>query len=279
MTSTTQDMPSVEGARRLRAQLSDIVAWRALLPDAIAAVLGLHSPAISSSRGGGARDGLPFRLDAAMDDLDEGAAGVRTDHGVGWLLEHWALAVHADREHDGRRHPEGTSSMALGLSSPAAYLQASADWLAEHEPGEFEALCDDIARAHGWLARVTGHAPVVIGRCRCGGDVKAYPGPSGVPEHGECEGMCGSWYPDTLAIERAKTLALRGHDAPGTVTAADLIRIWAPDVPANTMKAWLYKRGVLDLAAVPDTVGRWRLGAANVIISARLRGQAEPVPA
>ena len=279
MTGSDQAAAREQGVRRLRAQLGDIVAWRGMLPDAVASVLGLHSPGVRRSRGGGARDGLPFRLDAVMDDLDEGAAGVRTDAGLGWLLEHWALAVHAAREPESRRRAEGAGWVGLGIASPAAYLQASADWLAEHEPGEFEALCDDIARAHGWLAGVTGHAPVVIGRCRCGGDVLAFPGSGGVPEHGECEGVCGSWYPDALAIERAKTLALRGPGAPGSVTAADLIRIWAPEVPANTMKAWLYKRGVLDLAAAPDAVGRWRLGAANVIISARLRERAEPVPA
>lgn len=278
MTGSDQAAAREQGVRRLRAQLGDIVAWRGMLPDAVASVLGLHSPGVRRSRGG-ARDGLPFRLDVVMDDLDEGAAGVRTDAGLGWLLEHWALAVHAAREPGGRRRAEGAGWVGLGVASPAAYLQASADWLAEHEPGEFEALCDDIALAHAWLAGVTGHAPVVIGRCWCGGDVLAFPGSGGVPEHGECDGACGAWYPDAVAVERAKTMALRGPGAPGSVTAADLIRIWSPDVPVDTMKAWLYKRGVLDLAVDPDVAGRWRLGAANVIIAARLGRRDERVPA
>ena len=77
-------------ASQVRSWLRDVTEWRAALPDVTAALLGLHSPRPAPHRARGGDGRLPFRLDEVTDDLDDGAAGIRTSAGLGWLLDHWA---------------------------------------------------------------------------------------------------------------------------------------------------------------------------------------------
>ena|GEM_PF-2562851 len=258
-------------ASQVRSWLRDVTEWRAALPDVTAALLGLHSPrpAPRPVRGGDGR--LPFRLDEVTDDLDDGAAGIRTSAGLGWLLDHWAVSVHGDRV--GRPHPEGTRAADLGITSPAAYLTDMADWAAAHAP-DWEDLCEDVGRAHHWLAGVTGHAPVHVGPCpTCGGPVSSYPGRTGTPDHGVCTGACGTWWPDAArAVASAARHAMRSATVPdgAVVTMAELATIWAPDVPRRTLETWA-QRGVL--ARRTDDRGRtvYPLRDTNLVIRLRLR--------
>lgn len=290
--------------RTLRLRLGEISSWRLMLPDVVVGLTGLRSPAVSAG-GGGDRDPaeLPFRLGLVVDDLDDGAAGVRTDEGLEVVLGHWAESVRADRARAG--------VIDSVPSSAVAYLAAQAPWAAGHCP-DFEDLCDDVARLHSWLAGVTGHAPVSCGQCPCGGVCWRYPGRRGLGLEVVCD-ACGQEYASPGDVEQARLHRLRSVDVDPSVvvSTADLVRIWSPEVSAARLRQWRHRgvlkrpRGVLTPpgaeappggstapgggktpgggsspgGSVRPGVGMWPLAATNAVIRAALARRDTPASA
>jgi hypothetical protein len=256
-------MPTTD-IQTVRRELQDLAAWRPLLSDAAATVLGVSSPRFTPG-GGGASDALPFRLDSILDRTDEGASGIRTPRGLDEVLMSWARQI-ADSKHD----PQPRSALAyLQQAGVLEYAQQHDDW---------DALCETIHQAHQVIGRITGHTDAQIGTCPWDhARILTTPTRDGIPEHGECE-QCGQWYADQDDIARQAhqhwQQEMRRPDAPGTATMDRLVDIWhEPDdspitgVERKTLEVWAQRGHLIKRPGKPAT---YLLALANQWIIERL---------
>lgn len=213
--------------------LSQIAAWLPALDIAAHTAIGLRSTRSASGGHSGAGGGLPYHLAAALDNTDDGPAGIRTSAGVLDVLHPWAVQLADER-----------SEPAPARRSTLPYLIGTITWAQAHA-ADWEALADTIADTWYILARATGHTPTVIGTCpNCGDDITTNPTPSGIPEHGSCE-RCDRWYQDKEAQEMARKTAL--NDALRTTSNTAIYVDWAtlheafPDLSHDRLRQWAHR--------------------------------------
>jgi hypothetical protein len=245
-----------------RAQLQELAQWRPLLGDAAATVLGVSSPRLTWTGSSGAGDGsqLPFHLDSVIDRTDEGASGIRTPQGLDEIMLRWALQV---------AHGKGDPQPRSGL----AYLQQQGvlEWAQAHD--DWDALTDTIRDAHQAIGRITGHGPIIIGKCpKCGGNVTTDPHDydpkrpqhGGITGWGTCED-CETWYSSPDDIDRAGLDQLRSVAVKDTIYAdtKTILRLWPDDLDRGTLYDWR------DADRVPvDSDGRMHLRTVNQLANA-----------
>jgi hypothetical protein len=251
-------MITIEKARRW---LADITAWRPLLDDNAATVLGVSSPILTLAGGssGDDADRLPFHLDTVIDRTDEGATGIRTPRGLDEILMSWARQIAT-----GRHDPAPLTAL--------AYLQQAGVLEWAHRSDDWDALCETIRDAHTVIGRQTGHAPHVLARCpKCGGDITTDPTDHGIPDWGVCE-TCETWYGSLEDVARAERARLRdiAIDPGLRVTPTEALRLW-PELTWDDLHNWT-RPPRLPLEGDPPTVNLRALNqAANALAEKRSR--------
>ena len=240
--------------------LSQIATWLPALDEAAHAATSLHSPrSTPDSRGvGGA--GLPYRLAAAMDTVEDGPAGIRTSVGVLDVLHPWAVQLA-----DERREP------APDRRSTLPYLIGTITWAQDHIV-DWDALAETITDTWHVIARVTGYTTATIGTCpNCGGSITTDPTTSGIPEYGSCA-RCDRWYQDKEEQEMARKTTL--NKALRTTRNSSIYVDWAtlheafPELSHDRLRQWAHRGHVptepgplYQVLAVRERFGRDR-GAA-----------------
>lgn len=128
--------------------------------------------------------------------------------------------------------------------SPIADLQRDMPWAAEHYP-DADAVLDEIHRIHHHIARLTEHAPMLVGTCECGGRIYRYPTRRGLTDQSWCN-ICDRLY--LAQGEAARTRLLHVASLDVYVTRQDLKTIW-PTLTDNRLDLWVH-RGSLNLGRV-----------------------------
>jgi hypothetical protein len=124
--------------------------------------------------------------------------------------------------------------------SPIADLQRDMPWAAEYYP-DVDAVLDEIHRIHHHIARLTGHAPTLVGTCECGGRIYRYPTRRGLTDQSWCN-LCDRLY--LTQGEAAKTRLQHVTNLDVYVTRQDLKTIW-PTLTDNQIDLWAH-RGVIE---------------------------------
>lgn len=210
-------------------ELSDIAAWLPLLTARSTIVYGVRSARVTPSRCG-RHDGLPFGLDHRIDQTDDGWPGIRTHVGALEILASYAHAIAGER---------GTHT----TGSPIADLQRDMPWAAEYYP-DVDAVLDEIHRIHHHIARLTGHAPSLVGTCECGGRIYKYPTRRGLTDQSWCS-TCDRLYLTQGEAARTRLQHVTSLDV--YVTRQDLKIIW-PALTDGRLDMWT-QRGIIEARA------------------------------
>ncbi|MDU5116338.1 MAG: hypothetical protein E6244_10020 [Actinomyces sp.] len=180
-------------------------------------------------------NGLPFGLDHRIDQTDDGWPGIRTHVGALKILSSYATLIAGER---------GTHS----TGSPIADLQRDMPWAAEHYP-DADAVLDEIHRIHHHIARLTEHAPMLVGTCECGGRIYRYPTKRGLTDQSWCN-ICDRLY--LTQGEAAWTRLLHVASLDVYVTRQDLKTIW-PTLTDNRFDLWVHRGVIEPRAGKPKT--------------------------
>ena len=192
-------------------------------------------------------DGLPFGLDHRIDQTDDGWPGIRTHVGALEILASYARSIASER---------GTHT----TSSPIADLQRDIPWAAEHYP-DVDAVLDEIHRIHHHIARITGHAPSLVGTCECGGRIYKYPTRRGLTDQSWCS-TCDRLYLTQGEAARTRLQHVTSLDV--YVTRPDLKTIW-PSLTDGRLDMWT-QRGIIE--ARPGRPKTYPLALVNTRMSA-----------
>lgn len=207
-------------------ELSDIAAWLPLLTARSTIVYGVRSARVTPSRCG-RHDGLPFGLDHRIDQTDDGWPGIRTHVGTLEIIASYAAAIASER---------GTHT----TNSPIADLQRDIPWAADHY-ADVDAVLTEIHMIHNHVARLTGHAPTLVGTCECGGRIYRYPTRRGLTDQSWCS-TCDRLYLTQGDAARVRLQCVTDLDV--YVTRQDLKTIW-PTLTDNQVDLWVH-RGVIE---------------------------------
>lgn len=227
-------------------ELSDIAAWLPLLTARSTIVYGVRAARVTPARCA-RHDGLPFGLDHRIDQTDDGWPGIRTHVGALEILASYARSIASER---------GTHT----TSSPIADLQRDIPWAVEHYP-DVDAVLDEIHMIHNHVARLTGHAPVLVGSCMCGGRIFRYPTRRGLTDQAWCN-TC-----DCLYLTRGDAARLRlqqSEDVSIYLTRRDLRTIW-PTLTSNQLDLWVHRGLVVPRGGHPRTYPL-------AVVNTRMRG-------
>lgn len=207
-------------------ELSDIAARLPLLTARSTIVYGVRAARVTPARCA-RHDGLPFGLDHRIDQTDDGWPGIRTHVGTLEILASYAAAIASER---------GTHT----TTSPIADLQRDLPWAVEHY-ADVDAVLTEIHMIHNHVARLTGHAPVLVGSCMCGGRIYRYPTRRGLTDQSWCN-TCDRLY--LTQGEPARMRLQQVSDLGVYVTRQDLKTIW-PTLTDNQIDLWAH-RGVIE---------------------------------
>lgn len=210
-------------------ELSDIAAWLPLLTARSTIVYGVRAARVTPARCG-RHDGLPFGLDHRIDQTDDGWPGIRTHVGALEILASYARVIAGER---------GTHT----TTSPIADLQRDIPWAAEYYP-DVDAALDEIHRIHHHIARLTGHAPSLVGTCECGGRIYKYPTRRGLTDQSRCN-TCDRLYLTQGEAARTRLQHVTSLDV--YVTRQDLKIIW-PALTDGRLDMWT-QRGIIEARA------------------------------
>lgn len=210
-------------------ELSDIAQWLPLLTRQSTIVYGARSARITPARCA-RHNGLPFGLDHRIDQTDDGWPGIRTHVGALEILASYARAIASER---------GTHT----TNSPIADLQRDIPWAAEYYP-DVDAVLDEIHRIHHHIARLTGHAPTLVGTCECGGRIYRYPTRRGLTDQSWCN-TCDRLYLTQGEAARTRLQHVTSLDV--YVTRQDLKTIW-PTLTDGRLDMWT-QRGIIEARA------------------------------
>ncbi|WP_141757341.1 hypothetical protein [Actinomyces sp. HMSC065F12] len=213
-------------ATRAISELSEIAQWLPLLTTRSTIVYGVRSARVMPARCA-RHDGLPFGLDHRIDQTDDGWPGIRTHVGALEILASYARAIASER---------GTYT----TTSPIADLQRDIPWAAEHYE-DVDAVLDEIHRIHYHIARLTGHAPTLVGTCECGGRIYRYPTRRGLTDQSWCN-TCDRLYLTQGEAVRTRLQHVTSLDV--YVTRQDLKTIW-PTLTDNQIDLWVH-RGIVE---------------------------------
>lgn len=246
-TVTTETKPCMAARlRRAQDELSGISGMLPLLTCQSLTVYGVRSPRLASCHGG-AHDGLPYGLDHRIDSADDGWPGIRTHVGALEILASYAAAIAGER---------GTHT----TSSPIADLQRDLPWAVDHY-ADVDAVLTEIHMIHNHVARLTGHAPVLVGSCMCGGRIFRYPTRRGLTDQAWCN-TC-----DCLYLTRGDAARLRlqqSEDVSIYLTRRDLRTIW-PTLTSNQLDLWVHRGLVVPRGGHPRTYPL-------AVVNTRMRG-------
>lgn len=227
-------------------ELSDIASWLPLLTRQSTIVYGVRSARVTPARCA-RHDGLPYGLDHRIDSADDGWPGIRTHRGVLIILASYASAIAGER---------GTHT----TSSPIADLQRDLPWAVEHY-ADVDAVLTEIHMIHNHVARLTGHAPVLVGSCMCGGRIYRYPTRRGLTDQSWCN-TCDRLY--LTQGEAARMRLQQVSDLGVYVTRQDLKTIW-PALTDGRLDMWT-QRGIIE--ARPGRPKTYPLALVNTRMSA-----------
>jgi hypothetical protein len=210
----------------IRADLTDIRAWKSCLSDTVDTILGISSPRMSFGGGGGVSAGLTGKVAATIDDDSAGAYGIRTEAGLLDLLGSWARSFAADRDET--------------VGDPIEYLLRPGilEWAAQ--TADWSSFADEVTSVRTKLAKITGHAPELMARCpSCKGDVLREPIEDGWTTWGVCAD-CHAYYRDMDAIMHAAIAEARSVavNPEATVTTKEALTIW-PALKRDDIKNWI----------------------------------------
>ena len=227
-------------------ELSEIAQWLPLLTARSTIVYGVRSARVTPARCA-RHDGLPFGLDHRIDQTDDGWPGIRTHVGALEILASYARVIAGER---------GTHT----TGSPIADLQRDIPWAAEHYE-DADAVLDEIHRIHHHIARLTGHAPTLVGTCECGGRIYRYPTRRGLTDQSWCN-TCDRLYLTQGEAARVRLQHVTSLDV--YVSRQDLKIIW-PALTDGRLDMWV-QRGIIE--ARPGRPKTYPLALVNTRMSA-----------
>lgn len=213
-------------ATRAISELSEIAQWLPLLTTRSTIVYGVRAARVTPARCA-RHDGLPFGLDHRIDQTDDGWPGIRTHVGALEILASYARAIASER---------GTHI----TTSPIADLQRDLPWAAEHYE-DVDAVLDEIHRIHHHIARLTGHAPTLVGTCECGGEIYRYPTRRGLTDQSWCN-LCDRLYLTQGEAARTRLQHVTSLDV--YVSRQDLKIIWTA-LTDGRLDMWV-QRGIIE---------------------------------
>ena len=236
-------------------QIRDILTWTQQIPDTIADLTGVRSPAVTIDGIRASRPrNLPFNLDAHADDLTQGPRGIRTARGVHDVLTELAKRISI---------PRGDH---MNLS-PGAYLLITVDWAEEHLD-DWDDIADRIQATHRVVARLTGHTGDHHGTCpACGHTLTHATDDHGLNGRAHCP-HCGSTYRDADELARDIRNAIQSLPAIQEdldVSWDDLHRIY-PLLTRTRLDKWTHRHRITPTGH--DQRGRltYRLGDVDALM-------------
>lgn len=215
-------------------ELSDIAQWLPLLTTQSTIAYSVKSAHITRTRCA-RHDNLPFGLDHRIDQTDNGYPGIRTHVGALEILASYATLIANER---------GTHATA----SPIADLQRDIPWAVDHYPN-VDAVLDEIHRIHHHIARLTGHAPTLVGTCECGGRIYRYPTRRGLTDQSWCN-TCDRLYLTQEEVARTRLQHVTNLDV--YVSRQDLKTIW-PSLTDGRIDMWTQRGIIKPRAGKPKT--------------------------
>lgn len=238
--------------------LADIHAW---LPELIAlerARGGLRSP--RAGRGGGDSEArVPFGI--IIDDPTNPATATTADGIMAWATA-WAEGVYADRAKPTIGPAEKPDA------DPLAYLTHLARWGAAHFLA-WDDLIEEATTIRARVARRTGHAPMRVGWCTCGGGLWRQDTPRGFSDWMVCDGPAEHFFKDDAHYRAWYLAAMRGVTNEGhMLRGRQILMIW-PVLDRRTLESWA-RRGKV----ARDSAGRYDLATVNTQAHLLARKQA-----
>lgn len=230
-----------------------VIRLAATMPDPRAMLLGIRAADPSRFGGGGATDGLPFRLDMVLDfaDTETGdARGIRTRTGVQDWAATWAHSWWSWAD-DRNPKPAGDS---------LAWLATHLAWAETHYPA-MEEFAEELAHVLRVLEHAHGLDPIPTDRTcpSCGGMLQHRVTSAGVASEFDCSD-CGNQYsPDGLELMTDTRIKESDQWVPRDVAAKLL------GVSRHRIRVWV-NRGQLE-----DRAGRISVSQARTLMRVALR--------
>jgi len=251
MTATIDDV---------RQELEDLARWAPLMP-----ATWSDMPVRASRIGDGvhvrmSHAPMPGGLERAIDTWDlNGKLGIHTQVGVRQALGPWVDEIRTMRE------------MLIGTDpyrESVAYLVAHLDWARTHMPTvQWDMMAADVRAVWERVQQIVCPTKEVIAPCpdvKCNGVMRANTGKHGIVDTATCDG-CGKEFhtdPDQYAHDvRAVGQGLTVNPL-AVVTVAQIERLWAGEINADTVKKWVKRGKVTPRDTTPAT---YPLAKVNVL--------------
>lgn len=217
----------------VRSALDEVIRLTATLPDPHESLLYVKAvPVDAMQRAGGSRplDGLPFRLEAVLDDWDGGTP--RTRASIASWAATWAASWCRWRHEDPGVRPDGNA---------LAWLADNLEWAQENWPAMDE-FAEELGEVRRRLREAHGLDPISSGRpCPvCDGTLVHEVTDDGVRPDYVCP-RCGGVHTEQGL---AKLARLRLCSADANLTRRDVARIL--DVSAARIRKWIHRGQIVE---------------------------------